>query len=120
MTSINDQTRDISNEHRKSLIDFFKHQTTLCTATIVLVTSIVAGFFPRPLNHIFIGPLLCTTFFLLGSLGISILAYAELNIWFDEKRKWKYLTFWVLITVILFVMGLISFILSLIPLLFIR
>ena len=110
-----EEARLLGDEHRKSLIDFFKHQTTLCTATIILMVTIVGNLFPQSVDSLTIGLITLGTVFLLGSLGCAFFGLAELNISFGELKKTTHVTFLVVATVILFVIGLISFIASFIP-----
>lgn len=113
MPSKNDETKTISDDHKKSLIDFFKHQTTLCTATIVLMMAITSGLFPQPVPQIVKVFLGISAISFLGSLGSSFMALADLNIYFDNdqgSKEWKFLMIFSTIT---FMIGLLTFMLTL-------
>ncbi|WP_417391982.1 hypothetical protein [Gimesia sp.] len=120
MPSKNDETKTISDDHRKSLIDFFKHQTTLCTATIVLMVTIVGGLFPQPMHSIIIGLLSSSTLLFLGSLGTAFFGLVELNSSYENTKEFKRLTSLIAVSAIAFVLGLLLFVFSFIPMLFIR
>ncbi|EDL56122.1 hypothetical protein [Gimesia maris] len=113
MPSKNNEIKTLSNDHKKSLIDFFKHQTTLCTATIVLMMAITSGLLPQPVPQIVKVLLGVSAISFLGSLGSSFMALADINIYFDDdqvSKEWKFLMIFSAIT---FMIGLLSFMLTL-------
>lgn len=120
MPSKNDETKTISDDHRKSLIEFFKHQTTLSTATIVLMVTIVGSLFPNPMDGLILGLLSCSTLFFLASLGTAFFGLVELNRSFEDTKESKCLSNLLAISAISFVSGLLLFVSSFIPMLLIR
>jgi len=103
-------SRDL--EHDKVLIDFFKHQTTLCTATIVLIMAIVGTIFPQPMSSFvktFVG---FSAIFFLCSLGAAFMALVDLNVCFKNgagSKEWK---LQMVFTFISFMIGLLLFMIT--------
>lgn len=90
MTSEPEENSDpIDSEQKKYLVDLFKHQTTLCTATIILTMAVVGNFLPQPMPAAmkkWIGLSLGT---LLLSLLISFVSLIELVNGIENYKSWK-------------------------------
>tara|TARA_R110002049_G_scaffold191769_3_gene360716 strand:+ start:1048 stop:1392 length:345 start_codon:yes stop_codon:yes gene_type:complete len=92
----------IDSEQKKNLIDLFKHQMTLCTASIIFTMAIVGNFLPQPLSDamkIFIG---LSLLFFLFSLVLAFSSLVDLITVIENYRKWN---FWMYMSFCCFVLG---------------
>lgn len=101
------------HEHEKLLIDFFKHQTTLCTATIVVFLAIAGNIFPQPMSNLlktFIGT---GSVAILCSMGAAFLALLDINMCYKDAEESKYWIANMVFSAIAFLIGLFSFLFAL-------
>jgi hypothetical protein len=101
------------HEHEKLLFDFFKHQTTLCTATIVVFLAIAGNIFPQPMSNLLKALIGTGSIAILCSLGTAFLAIVEINMSYKDAEESKHWKGNIVFSAIAFLIGLFSFLLAL-------
>lgn len=100
-------------EHEKFLIDFFKHQTTLCTGTIVVFLAIAGNIFPQPMSNLLKTCIGTGSVAILCSLGTAFLALVDINMCYKDAEESKHWKANMVFSAIAFLLGLFSFLIAL-------
>ncbi|QDT79856.1 hypothetical protein Mal35_33250 [Gimesia maris] len=101
------------HEHEKLLIDFFKHQTTLCTATIVVFLAIAGNLFPQPMSNLLKALIGTGSVAILCAMGAAFLALVDINMCYKDAEESKHWKGNMVFSAIAFLIGLFSFLLAL-------
>lgn len=103
-TELKENHTPIDSEQKKYLIDLFKHQTTLCTATILLTMAVAGNFIPQPMTFPVKTYLGLSIILFLGSLFLSFTSLVELVTGIENHRQWK---LWMYLSFISFISGIV-------------